>query len=661
MESSRDFLRTSLTDFGHANVPAGHRVSVDNGVRITPVNDAPVLAVPANTVIASGTFLDISSGFAIQDTRDTSQGATDEIRVTLSATDGGSPYGTLLIQNANGATLTANGTASVQVRGTRAQVQAALNSLRYTPANPNVDRVVTITATAFDFDNGAETVGVIGNNTATGAFTINVSSTNEAPVLTVPATRTVVEDSGANGFTGTNLISFTDPDDFGALQRLTVAVNRGTINLVTRTGLTVTGGNYGTTSLTVTGTKANLNAALASLTYTPTANFHGSATLTVVVNDLGSTGSGGARQDARSVALTVTPLNDQPVATTNVVLPANSEDVAATAIAGATLSSLAFGYSDATDNQTANGGGNTATPFSFLAVVGSTNYTAAQGVWQISTSATPNPAVPGDWINLPTAGLSTAGALVFSAASRVRFVPAANFHGTPGSLLVRLADASAPLATSTTPTTTFNLATAGGTTATGAWSAVNRSIATTVTNVNDRPTASAASLAATNEDNPNPPGARISSLGFGFRDTADDQRAVTGGANAASAFGGMPSPATPPPLPRASGSTTSTPAAAGSPSPPPPTAPPCCCPPPPRSASSPTAPTSTAPRAASASASPIPPWPSAPPPTSPPSSVPPAVTPTPPLSTPASPPSTTCRPSPGGRIRRCWRTPGPRA
>ncbi|KAF0654641.1 hypothetical protein L107_03004 [Cyanobium sp. Copco_Reservoir_LC18] len=533
------YLRTSLTDFGHANVPAGNRVTVDNGVRITPVNDAPVLAVPANTVIASGTFIDISSGFAVQDTRDTSQGATDDIRVTLSATDAGSAYGTLLIQNANGATLTSNGTASLQLRGTRAQVQAALTTLRYTPANPNVDRVVTITATAFDSDNGAEGVGVTGNNTSVASFTVNVSATNEAPVLTVPATRTVVEDSSANAFSGANLISFTDPDDFGALERLTLSVNRGSINLVSRTGLTVTAGNYGTRSLTVTGTKANLNAALASLTYTPTANFHGSATLTVTVNDQGSTGSGGARQDTKTVALTVTPLNDQPVASTNVVLPAISEDVAAGAIAGTTLSSLGFGYTDGTDNQTANGGGNTATPFSFLAVVGSTSYTASQGVWQISTSATPNPAVPGDWINLPSSGLSTSAALVFSAASRVRFLPAANFHGTPGRLLVRLADASAPLTTSVSATSTFNLATAGGTTGTGAWSAVNRTIGTSVTNINDRPTATAASLAATTEDNPNPPGATIAALGFGFRDAADDQRAVTGGANAATALGGI--------------------------------------------------------------------------------------------------------------------------
>ncbi|WP_216909867.1 cadherin-like domain-containing protein, partial [Synechococcus sp. CCY 0621] len=533
------YLRTSLTDFGHADVPAGNRVSVDNGLRITPVNDAPVLAVPANTVIASGTFINISSGFAIQDTRDTSQGAVDDIRVTLSATDAGTPYGTLLIQNANGASLTNNNSASVQLRGTRAQVQAALNTLRYTPANPNVDRVVTITATAFDFDNGAESVGVGGNNTATASFTVNVSASNEAPVLTVPATRTVAEDSSANGFTGANLISFTDADDFGALERLTLSVNRGSIDLVTRTGLTVTAGNYGTGSVTVTGTKANLNAALATLTYAPTANYHGNASLTVTVDDLGSTGSGGARQDSKTVALTVTPLNDRPAASTNVVLPALSEDLTAAAIPGTTLGSLAFGYSDATDNQTGSGGGNTATAFTYLAVVGSSGYSAAQGVWQISTAATPNPAVPGDWINIPSSGLSTAAALIFNASSQVRFLPAANFHGTPGSLLVRLADASASLTPSTSSTNTFNLATSGGTTTIGAWSAVNRSIATTITNVNDRPTATPANLAATTEDNPNPPGATIAALGFGFSDTADNQSSIPGGANAATPLGGI--------------------------------------------------------------------------------------------------------------------------
>ena len=533
------YLRTTLTDFGHADVPAGNSVSVDNSITITPVNDAPVLGVPGNGVIASGTSYDVVSGFSLQDTRDTSQGAADSISVTVAATDGGAAYGAISIQSPGGAVVSNDNTATVTVTGTSAQVQAALNSLRYTPTDPNVDRTVTITATADDGANGAEGVGVGGNTTATGSFTINVSATNDPPQLTAPAARTVSEDSAANGFSGANLISFSDADDFGAIERLTLSVTRGSVNLVTRTGLTLTGGNYGTSTLTVTGTKAALNAALASLTYTPTGNYHGSDGLTVTVNDLGNTGSGGALQDSRTIPLTVTPLNDRPTAASNVVLPAISEDLAAAAATGTALSSLAFGYSDATDDQTANGGGTTATPFSYLAVVGSTSYTAAQGVWQISTTASPDPAVPGDWITIPTAGLSTTAALIFRADSQVRFVPAADFHGTPGSLSVRLADGSAVLTPSTSSANTFNLATAGGTTATGAWSAVNRTLATSVSNVNDRPTAAPTSLAATTEDNPNPPGATIAALGFGYSDATDNQSAITGGTNAATSLGGI--------------------------------------------------------------------------------------------------------------------------
>ena len=655
------YLRTTLTDFGHADVPAGNSVSVDNSITITPVNDAPVLGVPGNGVIASGSFIDITSGFSVQDTRDTSQGAADSISVTVAATDGGAAYGAIAILSPGGAVVSNDNTATVTVSGTSAQVQAALNSLRYTPTDPNVDRTVTITATADDGANGAEAVGVGGNTSATGAFTINVSATNDPPLLTVPAARNVAEDSSANGFTGANLISFADSDDFGALESLSLSVARGSVNLVTRTGLTVTGGGYGTTSLTVTGTKAALNAALASLTYTPTGNYHGSDTLSVTVNDLGNTGSGGAQLDSRTIPLTVTPLNDRPTTTSDVVLPPLSEDLPAAAATGTALSSLAFGYSDATDDQTAAGGGTTATPFSYLAVVGSTDYTAAQGVWQISSSASPDPAVPADWIAIPTAGLSTSSALIFSAASQVRFLPAADFHGTPGTLSVRLADDNSLLTPSASSADTFDLAAAGGTSATGAWSSASRSIATSVSNVNDRPTASPTSLAATTEDNPNPPGATVASLGFGYGDATDNQTPITGGANAATPWGASPSPPTPPPPPRASGSTTSTAAAAGSPSAPRPTRPPCCSQLPPPSASSPTPPTTAAPPGPSPSASPMRPRASPPVPTSTPSSAPPDPSPNPPPSPPPSPPSTTCRPSARGPTRACSKTPVPRA
>src|SRR5207249_2769586 len=81
-------------------------------------------------------------------------------------------------------------------------------------------------------------------------------------------------------------------------------------------GLTFSSGD-GTAdaAMTFTGTLANLNNALVGLSYQPTANYNGSDTLTIATNDQGNTGSGGALSDTETVALTVTAVNDAPVAT----------------------------------------------------------------------------------------------------------------------------------------------------------------------------------------------------------------------------------------------------------------------------------------------------------------------------------------------------------
>ena len=61
-------------------------------------------------------------------------------------------------------------------------------------------------------------------------------------------------------------------------------------------------------SVTITGTAAEINAALAGLTYTGNLNFNGSDTLTVTTGD-------GTAQDIDTVAITVNPVNDAPVNT----------------------------------------------------------------------------------------------------------------------------------------------------------------------------------------------------------------------------------------------------------------------------------------------------------------------------------------------------------
>ena len=65
--------------------------------------------------------------------------------------------------------------------------------------------------------------------------------------------------------------------------------------------------NNDTGSVTIAGTLADINAALAGLSYTGNLNFNGLDTLTVTTAD-------GTAQDIDTIAITVNPVNDAPVA-----------------------------------------------------------------------------------------------------------------------------------------------------------------------------------------------------------------------------------------------------------------------------------------------------------------------------------------------------------
>ncbi len=88
---------------------------------------------------------------------------------------------------------------------------------------PNVNKTVVITTTVDDRigkRQGNEGSGVDGNNTNVKTFNINISSTNDAPVLTAPATLTVNEDSTASAAIAG--ISIADSDDFGSPMKVTL-------------------------------------------------------------------------------------------------------------------------------------------------------------------------------------------------------------------------------------------------------------------------------------------------------------------------------------------------------------------------------------------------------------------------------------------------------
>ena len=213
------------------------------------------------------------------------------------------------------------GTGTMALTGTTtvANYQTALRAVTYfnNSDSPNtLTRTVTFSATD----------GAHASNNATR--TIDLTSVNDAPVNAVPSAQTTSEDTTKVFSTGnSNKISVSDVDLGGGSLRLTLTATHGTLTLADLTGLTFSVGT-GTADATMTfdGTLADVNAALDGLAYAPTADYNGAASLTVVSDDLGNTGSGGAQTDSDTVTITVNPVNDAPVASDGTA--STNEDVA---------------------------------------------------------------------------------------------------------------------------------------------------------------------------------------------------------------------------------------------------------------------------------------------------------------------------------------------
>ncbi len=246
---------------------------------------------------------------------DDDAGAND-IRLTLTVS-GNTPPGTLTLATLSGLTFSAgDGTADATMTfdGTVAEINAALDGLVYNPpAGFTGPPDITLTIAADDLGN----TGSGGSQTDLETVTITVGNTNDPPVNGVPGAQATPEDTPLLFSTGGgNLISISDPDAGGASVQVSLAVTNGTLTLSGIAGLTFSVGD-GTddAAMTFTGTMAAINAALAGMSYAPTANYFGPAELTITTNDLGNTGAPGPKQDEDPVSILVDPgVNDPPVA-----------------------------------------------------------------------------------------------------------------------------------------------------------------------------------------------------------------------------------------------------------------------------------------------------------------------------------------------------------
>ncbi len=298
---------------------------------------------------------------------------------------------------------------------------------------PNVEQATGLTFTPTAGYVGSDSltfeaidVSVAHSNVSTVSITVN--SVNLPPVVTVPGAQSVNEDSSLilpGDLPGVPGLSLSDPDAGGAVVQETISAGQGNISFSSLAGITVTAGANNSRSVTVQGTIVAINTALGSsnLSYAPDHNYPNSTssatdTITVVANDLGNTG-GTAQTNTKTITVTVHPVPDKPVtgAASLASVVENNFDGA-----GATVAALLPAFSDADGNTLAG------------VAISADASNSAQGVWQYSVNAGVS------WQAVGSVSPTTA--LALNTTSLLRFVPAANFTGTPGALTLQAMDNS---------------------------------------------------------------------------------------------------------------------------------------------------------------------------------------------------------------------------
>lgn len=293
-------------------VPAGPQSIADNQPHALSVSIADADAAASNAVVT----VEIAAG---------SPG--DGNRGSLHITTGG-------VTLTNG---TANDSNTIRFTGTAAQISAALAGLTYTTAKTG-DATETISVTVIGDDNPNGYSGVASNTS--GTITVNVHG-NDTPVL-AGSTAGTVTDRVAHTITsfGTAL-SLSDSYNGGTVSA-TVSDTSGLLTIDT-SNVTVSGGANGSTSVTFTGSVANVSAALASLTYTDTYNgaTNSSDTITVSVDDQftnGITVGGPHNRSANHTVAVTLQANDTPALSVSGVAAQSYSDTSQHAISGVTLS-----------------------------------------------------------------------------------------------------------------------------------------------------------------------------------------------------------------------------------------------------------------------------------------------------------------------------------
>ena len=297
----------------------GGTVTDTFSIIIANTNDAPtVLILPTDYAADEQQTIDLhGTGISVTDVDG------DALTITIAAAGTNSSIaasvgttGVVLVSGYNTNTLILTGTAA-QLNDLFAGNNGSTLTYRLSGDTPVASRLLTISASD-------------GNLSGSDTAIINITALNDHPENTVPVAQATNEDTALVFSVGnSNQIQINDLDVGAGDLEITLSVTNGTLTLAGVVGLVfTTGDGTADSSLVFRGTQTNINAALATLTFTPTPNYTGTAILSLTTDDLGSNGAGGALTDVDTVNITINSTNDAPTLANPIADQAATEDAA---------------------------------------------------------------------------------------------------------------------------------------------------------------------------------------------------------------------------------------------------------------------------------------------------------------------------------------------
>jgi VCBS repeat-containing protein len=384
--------------------PAGFALLADGSYTFDTANEA-------YQSLADGETLDVVVTYEVSDGLATDQGS---LTITVTGTND-NPVANALTATAteDDFVITGNLTSSDADNDAEAAYSVVLGEGEVAPAGFTLaeDGSYSFDPTVEAYQNLAEgeTLDVVvsyqvsdGDATSVGTLIITVTGTNDVPTGSSTYTQPIINENAIYTITKAQLLQGFSDADSGQTATLSIA-NLQALNSVTSAPI----GTFAFNSTTDVYTFVASNP-----------DFNGTVALAYEVKDVDN-----GIYNATS-SFVITPVNDSPTAAvTNVSLAAVSKNVPNPN--GQTVASL-FGiaFRDGKDSPA---------PDTFLGVaITKLDPNASQGVWQWQDTTNA-------W--QPISAVSTSVALFLQANTKIRFVPRANFTGTPESIEARLVEA----------------------------------------------------------------------------------------------------------------------------------------------------------------------------------------------------------------------------